>query len=162
MNPNGNMKHGQHGTLTYSRWKSMRQRISDPQRAKYYAHVACCDRWQSFENFLADMGECPSGHTLDRIDNQRGYEPGNCRWATMAQQNANRTNVVSLTHNGKSQSVADWAREIGIAANVLRQRIYLGWDDERVLTTPVKSLKRGHAVEGLHLTQAFRKKGIVQ
>jgi hypothetical protein len=87
------------------------------------------------------MGECPEGHTLDRIDNQRGYEPGNCRWATMADQNANRSSVVMLAHGGVSKSVADWARDLGISANTIRQRLYLGWDAARALTTPVT--KRG-------------------
>ena len=139
MNPNGNIKHGHHGTLTYRRWKSMRQRTAKPDG--YYAAVMCCDRWVSFAAFLADMGECPEGHTLDRIDNARGYEPGNCRWATVDQQNANRTSVVVLTHSGQSMSVADWSRALGINANVIRQRLYLGWSAERALTTPVS--KRG-------------------
>ena len=141
MNPKGNIKHGQAGTLTYQRWKSMWQRLRNPRRARYYGNVTCCERWQSFEQFYADMGECPVGHTLDRINNERGYEPGNCRWATMAQQNVNRSSAVTLTHAGKSQCVADWARELGVTANLLRQRIYLGWSVERALTTPVKQRK---------------------
>jgi site-specific DNA-cytosine methylase len=95
MNPYGNTKHGHHGSLTYSRWKAMRQRSAKQHGP--YATVECCARWESFDAFLADMGECPESHTLDRIDNQRGYEPGNCRWATMADQNANRSSVVLLT-----------------------------------------------------------------
>jgi len=139
MNPNGNRKHGRHGSLTYQRWKSMRQRAAKQHGP--YATVECCARWASFDAFLADMGECPDGHTLDRIDNQRGYEPGNCRWATMADQNANRSSVVMLTHAGACMSVADWARDLGISANTIRQRLYLGWDAKRALTTPVS--KRG-------------------
>lgn len=139
MNPNGNIKHGQCGTLTYRRWKSMRQRATKQHGP--YAAIACCARWESFEAFLADMGECPEGHTLDRIDNERGYEAGNCRWATVATQNSNRKSVVVLTHQGVSKSVADWARDLGIDANTIRQRLYLGWDADRALTTPVS--KRG-------------------
>lgn len=135
MNHSGNLKHGGHGTRTYARWKSMRQRTAKPDG--YYATVMCCARWASFEVFFADMGECPEGHTLDRIDNQRGYEPGNCRWATVAQQNANRTSVVMLSYAGICKSVADWARDLGISANTIRQRLYLGWDATRALTTPV-------------------------
>jgi hypothetical protein len=137
MNPSGNRKHGQHGTLTYSRWKSMRQRAAKQHGP--YATVECCARWASFDAFLADMGECPEGHTLDRIDNQHGYEPGNCRWATMADQNANRSSVVMLTQAGACKSVADWARELGISANTIRMRLRLGWDAERALTTPAKA-----------------------
>lgn len=137
MNHHGNIVHGQHGTITYRRWKSMRQRAA--KLLGPYAEVGCCTQWASFESFLADMGECPEGHTLDRIDNQRGYEPGNCRWATVTAQNGNRSSVVILTHEGVSKSVADWARTLGISANCIRQRLYLGWDAERALTTPVKT-----------------------
>lgn len=139
MNPHGNIKHGGHGTTTYRRWKAMRQRAA--KKSGPYADVKCCARWASFEAFLADMGECPAGHTLDRIDNQRGYEPTNCRWATVAAQNANRTSIVTLTHAGESKSVADWSRELGVSANTIRARLRLGWDTERVLTTPIT--KRG-------------------
>lgn len=65
MNPLGNIKHGQLGTQTYRRWKSMRQRAAKLHGP--YAAIECCARWASFEAFLADMGECPEGHTLDRI-----------------------------------------------------------------------------------------------
>lgn len=145
MNPLGNLKHGGHGTLTYSRWKSMRQRTSkrkSKHHRQYYGGVECCARWASFTLFLADMGECPSSmYTLDRINNDLGYEPGNCRWATKAVQNANRSSTVLLTLNGATKSVADWAKHLGVSANALRQRIYLGWNAERVLTTPMKGGK---------------------
>jgi len=140
MNPHGNIRHGQHGTLTYRRWKSMRQRAAKTHGP--YASIECCARWESFEQFLADMGECPVGHTLDRINNWRGYEPANCRWATVSVQNGNRSSAVMLSHQGECKSVADWARDIGINANVIRQRLYLGWDTARALTTPV--MNRGH------------------
>lgn len=55
--------------------------------------VTVCDRWRTFDNFLADMGEKPIGTSIDRIDNKRGYEPENCRWATITQQNRNKSNV---------------------------------------------------------------------
>jgi hypothetical protein len=140
-NPKGNIKHGMLGTSTYRSWKAMRQRTglkrSDFHK-RHYANIECCQRWASFELFLADMGQCPAELTLDRIDNSKGYEPGNCRWASVAEQNANRSSVVILTHNGFSKTVAEWGRCLGINANVIRQRLYLGWDAERALTIPVK------------------------
>lgn len=139
----GNVKHGGHGTLTYSRWKSMMQRCYQPGATnfKHYGGkgIIVCERWHDFAAFIADMGACPEKHlTLDRIDNAKGYEPGNCRWATMADQNRNRSRCVELTHQGRTMILRDWAAEIGISPNALAQRIYLGWSVERALTTPLK------------------------
>ncbi|MDB4997093.1 MAG: hypothetical protein JWM74_4525 [Myxococcaceae bacterium] len=81
-------------TPEYSTWAHMHDRVKSDQDGtrEYYKDrgIAVCERWKSFENFLADMGPRPPGLTIDRIDNDRGYEPGNCRWATWAQQCANR------------------------------------------------------------------------
>ena len=141
-NPRGNVKHGGHGTRTYARWKSMMQRCCQP-RATNFKHyggngIGVCDQWRDFAQFRNDMGECPEGHTLDRIDNTKGYEPGNCRWATMADQNRNRSCCVELTHAGRTMILRDWAAEIGISPNALAQRLYLGWSVERAITTPLK------------------------
>ena len=144
MNPNGNIKHGGHGTLTYARWKSMQQRCNDPKHEGYPryggAGVKVCDRWQDFAAFRDDMGECPSGMTLDRIKNERGYEPGNCRWATKAQQNQNRpSHAVVLEHGGVTKSLTEWARDMGMSVNTLSMRLSLGWGVERALTQPKKA-----------------------
>lgn len=90
-----NIKHGQYYSPEYNVWHSMIQRATNPnnQAAEYYTErgITVCDRWrQSFENFLADMGPRPDGLTLDRVDNNASYEPGNCRWATRSEQNLNR------------------------------------------------------------------------
>ena len=103
-------RHGGHGTLTYARWKSMIARCHD-QRATNYRYygaigILVCTRCrESFSAFRADMGECPSrSMTLDRLKNDRGYEPGNCRWATQAEQNRHRSHCVQLTHNGMTKN----------------------------------------------------------
>lgn len=96
-----------------------------------------CREWmQNFDAFLRDMGPCPEGMTLERIDNNRGYERGNCCWATRTQQARNRRNVRVLTLNGRSASLPEWAEEMGVETRFIRKRLYLGWTVEKALTTP--------------------------
>jgi hypothetical protein len=87
-------KHGASGTPTYHSWSSMIWRCAStkPKYFKYYGArgITVCERWQIFENFLADMGERPAGTTIDRINNDGNYEPGNCRWASWSVQLKNR------------------------------------------------------------------------
>jgi hypothetical protein len=83
------------------------------------------------------MGERPKETTLERIDNTKGYEPGNCKWATRSEQQRNRSNTRMLKFNGKTQSLPAWAEEIGVHRETLRHRLsYQGWSVERTLTTP--------------------------
>jgi hypothetical protein len=93
-----NYRHGHNfrakTTSIYSRWAALVQRCTNPRDRAWPWYgargITVCERWLIFENFLADVGEPPTGLTLDRIDNDRGYEPGNCRWVTMKEQAANR------------------------------------------------------------------------
>lgn len=126
--------------MTYSKthnvWIQMRRRCRE--RPEYIAR-GVCERWEkSFEDFLEDMGECPDGMTIERIVNSKGYEPGNCRWATDKEQANNRKTSVLLTYNGRTQSAAEWAEEVGIQAQTIRYRVKNGWSVVNALTTPTK------------------------
>jgi hypothetical protein len=96
-----NRIHGRTDTTEHIIWRSMKQRCHNPRKSDYPLYgargISVCDRWRhSFENFYADMGPRPSmGHTLDRINGDGNYEPGNCRWATKAEQNKNRRGVAT-------------------------------------------------------------------
>lgn len=87
-------KHGMEGTRTYRSWVAMRARCNNPKTRDYASYggrgITVCERWESFENFLEDMGERPPGKSLDRINNDLGYLPDNCRWATAKEQANNR------------------------------------------------------------------------
>jgi hypothetical protein len=137
------LRHGYRHTPTYQTWIDMRRRCVNP-RHRFYPNyggrgIAVCHEWAtSFEAFLRDMGEKPAGKSLDRIDNDGNYEPGNCRWATQAEQSRNRSQSIRLTLDGQTKVLKDWARDIGMHASTLRERLVRGWSAERALTEPVR------------------------
>jgi len=135
--------HGQSGnaqqrTPAYKAWVRMRDRCYNTKswRYKYYGGkgVKISDDWQSFENFFRDMGQPAEGMSLDRIDPHGNYEFSNCRWATLQQQAANKTNTVFLSIDGEKIAMTDAARKYGIKFQTLWARLKKhGWTDRQAV-----------------------------
>ena len=136
INGKAGLIHGMSRTPTYRAWNSLIQRCTNAANASYKDYggrgIKVCDRWlESFENFYADMGERPEGMTLDRIDNDKGYEPDNCRWATAEQQANNRRNNRRFECDGSLLTVAQIAKQSSVNEDKLRYRLYEGMSVEQ-------------------------------
>ena len=144
--------HRMAGTPTFTAWCTMRQRCSNPATPCFPLYggrgIKVCDRWQYFENFLADMGLRPSGMSIERINNDGNYEPGNCRWASARDQANNRRSNKRLTHKGRTQTIAEWAREVGISNLALAQRLRHGWTVAEAIERPLRSWPKRKFVKG--------------
>ncbi len=137
-------KHGLCSGRTYASWAAMLHRCRNSKCRCYNRYggqgITVCERWSSFENFLADMGERPKGKTLDRFPSNGGnYEPGNCRWATNVEQARNKRNNVLVTYEGITLTLPGWANRLGVSASSFRSRYYRGWDAKKMITTPFAS-----------------------
>ncbi|PXF50561.1 MAG: hypothetical protein C4B57_11970 [Deltaproteobacteria bacterium] len=158
----GNTKHGHNPwngkpSPTYYSWKNMRQRCQNPNNPRFKdwggRDIRVCNRWKDFSNFLADMGERPKDKTLDRIDNNGNYEPGNCRWTTLEGQIQNRRNqylFVGINEQGTiiaSNNQREFARQHGVhqsaIANCLngRAKSHKGWRFKRITSLPGEPLR---------------------
>lgn len=135
-----NRSHGLHGTKIYGVWWTMLQRCTNPRSKSYVYYgargIAVCERWQKFDNFYADMGPAPHGSMLERVDNDGPYSPANCRWATRLEQAQNRRNSRFLTAVGRTQTMAAWARELGVNPAAVLYRLTAGWSVKRAVTEP--------------------------
>lgn len=134
-----NRTHGKSTTTIYRLWANLPQRCGNPNNPafKYYGGrgITVCDRWvNSFENFVADMGEPPPGATLDRVDNNKGYSPDNCRWASREDQANNMRSNRLITLRGVTMTTIQWARRLGLNPGNVYSRLHRGWTPERALT----------------------------
>jgi hypothetical protein len=129
--PTRPVTHGMSQTPTFNSWCTMRRRCYDPnfKDYKYYGErgITVCERWQSFENFYADMAERPPGTTLDRRNADAQYNKQNCRWADHTTQMNNTRRNRRLTYNGVTLTMSQWAKRASISYTVLRARLRLGW-----------------------------------
>lgn len=126
----------------YTIWCNMRTRCRSKSSSAFKRYggrgVKVCDRWMDFEKFVEDMGDRPSmEHSIDRIDNNGDYEPGNCRWATSHAQTRNYSRNVVITIGGESRVMSDWAMLNGISISLASARIRkLGWSPVDAVTIP--------------------------
>lgn len=128
---------------THGIWRGMLSRCESAHGKNFKDYVQrgikVCDEWKSFDNFLRDMGVAPDGLSIERIDNNGNYEPGNCRWATRKeQQNNTRSNRIVLLH-GEKMTLTQVAERAGISRAVVAARLARGWSIERAIETPVRA-----------------------
>lgn len=142
-----NLKHGYNRigkkSRTYTIWQLMKTRCKNKNNKNYKDYgsrgIKVCDRWLKFENFLKDMGKCPSGHSIDRINNNDGYYKENCKWSIAKEQARNKRNNRLITYNNKIQCLSALAEEYNIPYQLLYRRICRDkWSAEKALTTPMK------------------------
>lgn len=121
-----NIKHGMYGTPTYKSWSEMKSRCDHPERSSgHYENVTYCEKWKQFKAFFEDMGIRPTGTTLDRIDNSKGYFKENCRWADNYTQENNRTNNVKYEIDGVNLTLSQIARKYKISRSNLANKVYI-------------------------------------
>lgn len=125
-------------------WRTMHNRCYNVTQASYKNYggrgIAVDAVWHGadgYKRFLQDMGPCPEGGTLERINNDANYGPTNCRWATRSEQAKNKRNNRLITANGKTQTLQDWARELGCSHSAIILRIRNGMSEQDAVTKPI-------------------------
>lgn len=150
------IKSGMSGSRFYCIWGNMKARCfnttSFPEAHCYSLRgISLCDEWKDFQNFYNDMYESYQQHveafgekdtTIDRIDVNKNYCKENCKWSTLREQFNNKTDNHFIEYNGRRETLANWARELGIGYSALATRLGRGWTVERAFTTPVIPRKR--------------------
>jgi DNA-directed RNA polymerase subunit RPC12/RpoP len=135
-----NTSHGLTDTWLFRRWRSMLRRCYDPSCPRFERYggrgIAVHPRWHDVSLFVLDLPSCPGRqYQLDRIDNNKDYEPGNVKWSLPKDNARNRSNNRLLTYKGRTQCLSAWEEELGINKGKLSSRLRKGWTVERALTT---------------------------
>ena len=152
-----NRTHGMIDTPIYKEWENMKARCYIKSSSRYHRYgargITVCDRWRnSFEAFYEDVSKLPHfgecGYTINRIDNDGNYEPNNVEWADKITQANNTSTNHYVTYKGKTQTIAQWAREFHIGSATLLYRLKAGWNIERALTEPAIIGKNQTYIEG--------------
>lgn len=128
--------------FTYKTWKEMRQRCNNKNNHAYNNYggrgITICKEWDSFEKFFEDMGVKTDGMSLDRINNNKGYSPDNCRWATKKEQALNRRSNRRIAYDGKIMTISEWAESIGMKFDTLWMRLNRGKTFKDAIEIPVR------------------------
>jgi hypothetical protein len=129
-------------TTEYGTWAGMRDRCNNPKNQAFCNYggrgITVCERWDDYANFLADMGRRPSpSYSIDRINNDAGYSPENCRWATRSEQIRNSRQARYIEAFGENRCLVEWANLYAVNPATISSRIRLGWDAERAISAPV-------------------------
>ena len=135
-------------TPEYHSWEHMRERCLNPTHPRYADYggrgITVCERWRNnYATFASDMGPRPSGFTLDRIDTNGPYEPGNCRWSSPIKQNRNSRRNRRITFNGETLALVEWSERVGLSQKTLLSRLRRGWSVQDAFTLPRKQLAPG-------------------
>jgi len=135
--------HGGSNTREFRIWSRMKTRCSNPKHNRYHRYggrgIRVCDRWlESFENFLADMGPCPDGMSIERKNNDLDYCKDNCIWATPTEQALNRSTARLIEFAGRTMHISQWESEMGFTHGRITKRLALGWSIEKAIITPAK------------------------
>ena len=133
------VKDGRTRTREYHIWSAIKQRCLNKKNPRYHCYggrgISLCERWMRFEDFLFDMGRRPSpAHSIDRLDNNKGYCKENCRWSTLSQQMNNTRRIHWVEYAGEKMSLSQVARKYGIKRITLSKRLENGWSIERAIT----------------------------
>ena len=142
-------KHGEGKTRLYRIWATMKQRCQNPHDHAYAQYggrgITVCNEWSSnylaFKEWAINNGYMPD-LTIDRINNDKGYTPNNCRWATKKEQQHNKRNNINIAYKGEIKTMTEWANEYNIGRNVLWNRLFIyDWPFEKAITTPTRRIK---------------------
>lgn len=138
--------HGASAHTAYKSWKAMMGRCHDDQDKDFAQYggrgITVCERWHDLLKFIADVGERPKGYSLERVDNNKGYSPGNCRWATPLEQGANKRNNRLVVINGNKMHVADVARKFYLTETTIVRRLNSGMTGDQLVRVPVRKYER--------------------
>jgi hypothetical protein len=140
-----NYKHGQSKTKEHVVWMAMRSRCNNPHDKNYKNYggrgITVCKRWDSYTNFINDMGQRPSGFSIERIDNSKGYSPENCTWASRRQQSLNKRTTVFVIYKGEKRPLVEVTSEADVSHLNVRRKLARGWSIERAIQASKKQAK---------------------